>query len=227
MLTTSMLTRLWRTARYRQLIRRLVEGRPESVLALDHRLGGPTAAAALGLLRLGELNHASHPVSAELRDRLLLSQCRDGSWGQTSSEKSMLTALCLRGLAALPTGWRFTGLGMHVPVDRSAVPPQSAAVARGVGYLAASLEPDGGWHGDAFATGFVLLELGRLEAFCAAVPMAELMSRGRAWQAETDSEDVRLVWSLARRRCGKAQLQAGSAGRVDRRHQGLIFADVA
>lgn len=224
MLTSSMFTRLWRTARYRHLIRRLVEGRPEAALDLDKRIGGPTAAAALGLLWLGELNRARQPVAVEMRERLLMGQGRDGSWGDTSSEKAMLTAICVRGLAASPQAPAIVWLGMNIPTDREAASPQEAAVARGVRYLAASFDAEGGWAGDAFATGFVLLELGRMEGFRRSVPVDQVARLGRAWPPTASAEEVRLVWSLARRRCGAGITTAPR--RPDRREP-LIFAEVA
>ena len=188
MLTISMLGRLWRTARYRQIVRQVCEGRPEGCLSLDDRLGGPTGAAALALLRLGELNQFRLPLAAELRERVLMSQAGDGGWGTTSSGKAMLTALCVRSLGDVS---RATASAME---ERN-----GAAVRRGMDWLAGSVNR---WGEDPFECGFVLLELGRNEAFRRRLPIAKLMHRGRLWQAQTREEDVRLVWSRCRLRCG-------------------------
>jgi len=233
MLTLARIGRLWRNARYRQLMRDILAGRPEAGLQLDERLGGPLAAAALSLLRLAELNQAGSPAAAplatEMRQRILLSQNADGSWGD-EDHRSVLTALCVRALAALsqPSTPVAFGMTLHLGDRRRGDRALSAAADRGVAWLAGAQEPSGGWGDDALATGFILLQLGRHVGFNARARLEAAMSfveeRAR-WRGQPPQ--VAQLWSRVRMRCS-ARLRLASAGHGrPARTQRIFFADVA
>ncbi len=228
MLSPSMLLRLWQTARYRQLMRKLLEGRVEAGLRVDERLGGPLAAGAVALLRLGELNQAHLPIATELRQRLLLSQNRDGSWGDSLPERAMLTALCIRGLHAVagqrvdhaaPYGLRWIPLdvqGRGISIER--------AIRHGLRHLGHAQERYGGWAGDLFATGFVLLELARVPGFRESVRVAEALELLDAAEGGLDTE-TSLLFSRVEQRFGRRLRLAGRSaprGLLARREVSLL-----
>ena len=214
MLTPTKLDNLWRDSRYRRVVREVLAGRPENDLPLADRLGGATAAAALTLLRLGELNQTALPLADDLRKRLLIAQNRDGSFGD-GPDRPVLTALCVRAFAALPHAtvptprmtFGLTGFGGDVRGGDVAV---SAAVEKGIAYLAEVQHPDGGWGEPpavAFDTGFVLLQLGRLDGFRRAVRLGDALALGRRTRGNVA---VKSVWSHLQKRCGRT-LDAAAA----------------
>ena len=234
MLTPHKLERLWRDNLHRRIMREVLAGRPEAGFGLDERLGGWLAAAALTLLRLGELNQTGQPLADDLRKRLLIAKNADGSFGD-GRDKPILTALCVRALAALPHGpatprmsFGLTGFGGDVRGGDRAV---AAAVDAGVAYLADSQHPDGGWGvgGDAatvaFDTGFVLLQLGRLDVFRQSVRVDDALQvplRTRLADAAS-----RAVWSLQHLRGGRTLEVAARPRPPVRAPQPFIFAEVA
>lgn len=248
MLTSVRLSRLWQTARYRRLMRDVLAGRPEGGLRLDERLGGPLAAAALGLLRMAELNQAGLPLAREMADRLLMCQNRDGSFGDAPADRPPLTALCARALGCLdearpgrfvmPVGFGLSGFGADQP-KRDSRP--ASAVARAIAWLGASQHVDGGWGNesvgegegaDAFATGFVLLQLGRLDAFRRQVRIDRALEVGRRVARDRSAcAETKLVWSRLRPRCGRALTLVGTAQAASearrRRAEEFAFAEVA
>ena len=233
MLTPHKLERLWRDNRHRHIMREVLAGRPEADLGLDERLGGWLAAAALTLLRLGELNQMGLPLADDLRKRLLIAKNADGGFGD-GRDKPVLTALCVRALAALPCAPTPTprmtlgliGFGGDVRGGDLAV---AAAVDAGVAYLADAQHPDGGW-GDAqsvaFDTGFVLLQLGRLDLFRKAVRVDDALQLGRRGRPADAAS--RAVWSLQHLRGGRTLEVAAAMPRpVPRPPEPFIFAEVA
>src|SRR3954462_14352955 len=93
MITVRQIQRLWDEKRYDRLITELLVARVESAVPVKSRLTGSTAAAALGLIRMEELNQAHHLLSQTLLRCILASQGNDGGWNDP-----MLCALCLRAL---------------------------------------------------------------------------------------------------------------------------------
>lgn len=242
MLTHPLLGRLWRTARYRQLMRELLAGRPEADLQLGQRIGGPLAAAALGLLRLGELRQAALPIARELREHVLLCQRRDGGWSE-GQPTPLLTALCLRGLASVegsgansPARMSFVSAPalrvMRFDADRDGCGTGDVrlpkAIQRGIDFLAAAQSPDGGW-GDAFVTGFVLLQLGRMRSFRDAVCISDALGVRRAWPAARVPAEAHVVWSRVEMRCGRLLRRAALHERpaLAKTRYEPLFAEVA
>lgn len=223
-------------------MRELLAGRPEAGLQLEHRLGGPLAAAALGLLRLGELRQAALPIARELREHVLLCQRRDGSWGE-AQHAPMLTALCLRGLASVTAAHansssegmlaRARELGvMRGHADRAdrgeGDLPLRRAIERGIDFLAAAQSPGGGW-GDAFASGFVLLQLGRMRSFREGVSISDALGVARAWRGAGASAQAQVVWRRVEMRCGRLLRRAavGEESALGRSRFEPLFAEVA
>ncbi len=241
MLTNAKLQRLWQGGRYRALIRELCAGRPEGQLELDKHVGptSPTAAAALGLMRLIELNQSMHPLAAGWADRLLWEQNADGSWrvatadGGDADATFIVTALAIRALASPSRGM---GLGMvTIGPDRPAGGgglggggrrigqsplAWSQAVARGLDFLAKRQTVGGGWGQQAgFTTGVVLLQLGRLAAFTDRVRIGDALSIGPGAtglvgaHVEADGA-TRLAWRNVQLRCGAALAAKASGSRA-------------
>ena len=215
MLTNSKLTRLWNQSRYRALIREICDGRPEARLELDQRCGGPVAAAALGMLRLAELNQTHLPLASLLAERVLWSQNRDGSWGGPGDNVPLVTALAVRAIAAKPSRAVDVGRIAGVDLDRPAGEPKRlaaspeawrAAVDRGLAHLASTQAE---WQRDPFTTAFVLLQLGRqpgfLEMICVADVLAAEPTGGR--KQEPDAA-TRWAWRNVHLRVGPALLAA-------------------
>ncbi len=92
MLTTAKHRRLWQTGLYRALIRDLVTGRAEARLDLDVRLPGKVTAAALGLIRLRELDQGGNPLAKEALETLIWSQHRDGSIQEPGDDPDAVAA---------------------------------------------------------------------------------------------------------------------------------------
>lgn len=232
MLTTAKLSRLWKQAQYRALVREVCDGRPEARLELDSRCGGPTAAAALGLMRLVELNQSHLPLAAEFASRLLWTQNRDGSWGGAENEPTALvTALAVRALASKPGESRVTiGRIPGVGIDRPAPPTTTAtaatprsgrlsdsvaawstAVTRGNDFLIAS-QPT--WGADPFTVGFVLLQVGRVPPFLERANVAALLAaEPRASRRSEPDAATRFAWRHVHLRVGPALITARATAR--------------
>jgi hypothetical protein len=182
MTTVRHLEKLWNSKTYERLVRELLNGRPENSLRLASELTTPLAAAALALIRLDELDQSHVPLAGKLLRTILLSQDADGGWTDP-----MTTALCLRALLAN------RGHGLSIE--------------RGFSYLANLQKPEGIWPrepirrlpADAFASAFVLYQLGSVDRFRAAVRFANAIAWFDAHGPAQDPESRRL-WDHARLR---------------------------
>ncbi len=179
MLTTLKIRRLWQLGRYRALIRELTAGRPEGRLGLDETVGGPVVAAAVGLVRLRELNQTGG-VAEEMRQRLLWTQTRDGSWGEagdTDDNWFIKTALAVRALHGL-----------------------DAAAAGGLAFLRRR-QGRAGWGSASATTAVVLLEAGRLPD--AEFRLADAMLEEPTTGVSEPDAVTRWAWKHAKLRCGR------------------------
>src|SRR5262245_45299357 len=118
MQTVRQIERHWTGGAYSRLFRELVANRPEAAFQIDLEPAGGVAAAAMGVIRLEELNQSHVPLYSKLIRALVASQDRDGGWGDAA-----LTALCLR---ALMLGRRSGG----------------ESIQRGLAYLTGLQKPD-------------------------------------------------------------------------------------
>ena len=185
MMTTRHIERLFSDHQHRKLYRDLIVGRPEATFALEPVLARVVPIAALGMIRLDELGQNTCAVYRRLLSVVLTAQQVDGGWGDP-----MVTAICVRALLC--------GGG------------SGAAVARGLAYLAALQQPRGSWPreplrrmpSDAFASAFILLQLGDRAPFRQAVRFDDAV----AWFADNENlrqcdADARRLWSHAALRC--------------------------
>lgn len=149
MLTIRQVERLWNLKAYKRLIDELSAGRAEAVGGIRQLLDGASAAAALTVIRMTELNQSYQPHVGKMVRFLLAAQDREGSFGD-----AVCTALAVRALA--------TGRGA------------GAAMEAGLRYLDRLQRDDGEWprepfrrfEGDPAVTAFVMLQLveSRLDA---------------------------------------------------------------
>jgi hypothetical protein len=201
MITIRHIERLFDDHQHRRLYRELIGGRPEATFALEPVLARAVPLAALGMIRLDELSQSHTALYRRLLNVVLTAQQADGGWIDP-----MTTALCLRAL--LSGGGR-----------------GGAAVERGLRYLSALQQPRGTWPKeplrrmplDAFATAFILMQLGDRDPFRRAVHFDDAVSWFAAEQKTLDPETRRL-WSHAAVRCRHAADHAAlgtlySAGR--------------
>jgi hypothetical protein len=187
MITIRHLERLFDDHQHRRLYRELIAGRPEATFALEPVLARAVPIAALGMIRLDELSQSHTALYRRLLNVVLTAQQPDGGWTDP-----MTTALCVRGLLA--------GGGRG-----------GAAVERGLAYLAALQQPRGTWPReplrrmplDAFATAFILMQLGDREPFRRAVHFDDATSWFAAAHQSLDAE-ARRLWSHAAVRCRHA-----------------------
>src|SRR6476661_2236914 len=93
MITLHRIDRLFSEHQHPRLYRELVAARPEAFLGLDQTLARVAPIAALGIIRLDELNQSHTPTYRRLLNVLLTSQKADGGWGDC-----VTTALALRAL---------------------------------------------------------------------------------------------------------------------------------
>ena len=181
MLTTLKLRRLWTAGRYRALIRDLTAGRPEARLELDATVGGPTVAAALGLIRLVELGQARMPLAGELAARLRWGQRRDGSWGDAGDDGDAVlikTALASRALDG------------H----------DAEAFARGISFLSAA-QGVTGWGTCSATTAVVLMQVARLAG--GSLRIGDALSAEPTCGGATEADArTRWAWKHARLRIG-------------------------
>src|SRR5438093_803532 len=106
MITLRHIERLWDGRSYDTLIGELLAARAEDSPRLRTLLSGSLPAAALGLIRLDELNQAHAPIAPKFIRRILASQNADGGW-----DDPLLTALCIRALQ--------TARGQGAAIDRA------------------------------------------------------------------------------------------------------------
>jgi len=142
MLTTKQTERLWHLKAFERLTDELCAGRAEAVGGIRQLLRGPLVAAALTVIRMGELNQSHQPFVSQMVKFLIASQQSDGGFGDAAT-----TALVVRALAS----------------DRGAGP----ALEAGLTFLDHLQRDDGEWPkvplkrlpGDPAVTAFVLLQL--------------------------------------------------------------------
>ena len=201
MITIRHIERLFDDHQHRRLYRELIGGRPEATFALEPVLARAVPLAALGMIRLDELSQSHTALYRRLLNVVLTAQQADGGWTDP-----MTTALCLRAL--------LSGGGQG-----------GAAVERGLRYLASLQQPKGTWPReplrrmplDAFASAFILMQLGDREPFRRAVHFDDACAWFATEQKSLDPETRRL-WSHAAVRCRHAAERDGlgslySAGR--------------
>lgn len=180
MLTVRHMEKRWQAKQYSRLLDELISPRVESLLSGELAATATLAAAALGLVRLEEMDQSHTAICPRLIRTILAHQQADGGWGDVS-----ISALCLRALC-LNQG-------------------NGESVQRGMGYLATLQQPEGIWPkiplrrmpADALVSAFTLLELGDNEQFRAAVQFDSAVS----WfeMHEPMLEDAaRTLWSHAR-----------------------------
>ena len=201
MITIRHIERLFDDHQHRRLFRELIAGRPEATFALEPVLARPVPIAALGMMRLDELSQSHTALYRRLLNVVLTARQGDGGWTDP-----MTTALCVRAL--------LSGGGKG-----------GAAVERGLRYLAALQQPKGTWPReplrrmplDAFATAFILMQLGDRDPFRRAVHFDDATAWFTIEHKSLDPETRRL-WSHAAVRCRHAADHAAlgtlySAGR--------------
>ena len=148
MVTVRQIERLWNAKSYRRLAMELLSARTEGAYRLESELGTSSGAAALGVIRLDELEQSHHPLNRKLLNVILLAQEADGGWGDP-----LRTALCLRALLCARG--------------------EGNAVERGMRYLAAMQKAEGVWPrepirrmpADGFVSAFVMFELASAPRF--------------------------------------------------------------
>jgi hypothetical protein len=185
MITIRHIERLFSDHQHRRLYRELISGRPEATFALEPVLARVVPIAALGIIRLDELSQSASALYRRLLNVVLTAQQSDGGWGEP-----MVTAVCIRALLC--------GGG------------DGSAVLRGLAYLANLQQPKGSWPreplrrmpSDAFASAFILMQLGDRKPFRRAVRFDDAI----AWFAEGETarqfdSETRRLWSHAALRC--------------------------
>src|SRR5205823_1912582 len=95
MITVRQIERLWNAKAYPRLLQELISVRPEGALRISADVDTRSAAAAMALLRLDELNQSHTPMYSTLLKALIAYQQLDGSWTDL-----LTTSLCLRALLA-------------------------------------------------------------------------------------------------------------------------------
>src|SRR4051812_12048140 len=120
MQTVRQIQRLWDAKQYPRLARELMAARPEASLRAEAELARSNPVAAMGIIRLDELNQTHVKLCRQLLNNVLLGQESDGGWGD-----AMTTALCVRALRCCD------GHG--------------EAVERGLKYLASLQKSEGIW----------------------------------------------------------------------------------
>jgi hypothetical protein len=184
MQTVRHIERLWNARQYTKLFGELIANRPESIFRLE--LGTPTStlAAAMGVIRLDELNQAHVPLYSTFIRALVASQEKDGGWGDAT-----ITTLCLRAL--------MLGKGTGESIDQ------------GLRYLGDLQKSDALWPkipfrrmpGDACVSAFVLHQLADDERFRAAVRFDDAVNWFEAHEKTLEPE-ARRLWDRAKLRCG-------------------------
>lgn len=183
MQTVRQIERLWTGRNYSRLFRELLANRPEASLRLEIDSPGSTVSAALGIIRLDELNQSHVPLFSTFVRAVIAAQDNDGGWGDVT-----VTTLCLRALLI----GKDTG---------------GEAIARGFKYLSDLQKADGLWPkiplrrmpGDQVVSAFVLYQLGDEPRFRSAVRFDDAISWFKSHQNNLDFE-ARKTWDRASRR---------------------------
>ncbi|CAN5515441.1 hypothetical protein BH09PLA1_BH09PLA1_32350 [soil metagenome] len=191
MITVRFVQRLWDGRNYDRLIAELLAARVESSPRIASRLTGSTAAAALGLIRLDELNQSHTPIAQTMLRCVIASQTTDGGWNDP-----LLCALCLRAL--------LTARG------------QGLAIQRGLAWLAAMQRPEGIWPaepfrrmpGDALVSAFILMQLAGNEQFRQTVRFDEACMWFEAHTDELEGEIVKIWHHASLRAAGRRHANA-------------------
>jgi hypothetical protein len=183
MMTIRQIERMWGAKSYERLFRELIAARPEGTLRAQMQLAQPTATAAMGVVRLYELNQEHTAVYATLLRAVLAAQQPDGGWGDP-----MTSSLCLRALL----------LGQGA----------GAAVQRGLAYLAGLQKAEGIWPNvpirrmpaDPYVSAFILYQLAEHAEFRSAVRFLDAVNWFEQNEAALDGES-RTLWDRASVRC--------------------------
>jgi hypothetical protein len=194
MITLHRIDRLFSEHQHPRLYRELVAARPEAFLGLESTLSRVAPIAALGIIRLDELNQSHTSTYRRLLNVLLTSQQPTGGWGD-----AMTTALAVRAL--LCAGG------------------QDQAVARGLGFLAGvqtdeglwPIEPARGEGGNALVSAFVLMQLGDRAEFRQSVRFGAALAWFTTNRRVLDPATRRL-WNHAAVRCCAAAGRDRAAG---------------
>jgi hypothetical protein len=184
MTTVRQIERLWTSKSYGRLFRSLLAGRPETSPRLEMELGRSIPAAALAMIRLDELSQSYVRLYTGLLQTVLSDQHSDGGWGDP-----MTTALCVRALMC----------------DRG----HGSSIDRGLQYLANMQKTEGIWPNvpirrmpaDAFASAFVLHQLGDKPQFRNAIRFSDALNWFESNESSLDTE-TRKLWDRASVRCG-------------------------
>jgi hypothetical protein len=189
MITVRQIERDWNARNYEKLFRELTAARPEAKFCFDFEGGRAAPAAAMGIIRLAELNQSFVPLYAKLVRAVLACQdARDGGWGDV-----VVTALCLRAL--------LSDKGHGVAVDR------------GMAYLADLQKPEGIWPAvpvrrlpeDPYTSAFLLSQLGDQPRFREAVRFDDAVGWFERHTAHCD-EETRAIWERASLRCASRRI---------------------
>ncbi len=182
MMTVRQIERNWDAKTYDRLLGDLLTARPESGFRLGLDSTRPVCPAALGVIRLDELDQSHAKIYPKLVKTILLAQEADGGWGDL-----VTTALCLRAL--------FCGQGHGVAVER------------GLKYLADLLKTEGIWpnipirrlSADPYISAVILYELADQKAFRSAVRLGDAIEwfTGNESHLDTPTRDL---WHRARTR---------------------------
>ena len=138
MITLRHIDRLFSEQKHPKLYAELTAGRPEADASLESTLSRAVPVAALGAIRLEELNQSSTPLYHRLINVILTSQRPDGGWSDPAT-----TALCDRALI---------------------VSPHQDRAACGLANLASTQSSHGCWL-DPTTTAFILLQLTEFPEF--------------------------------------------------------------
>ncbi len=184
MTTTRQIEKLFASRMYQKLLHQLMAVRPESSIRLEMALGHAIPTAAMGIIRLDELNQGHSPIFSQLVRLLLGAQDADGGWGDP-----LVTALCLRALMC-----------NH---------GEGAAIDRGLAHLASLQRTEGLWplvpirrtSADAFVSAFILFQLADDHRFAKVAQLNHAAIWFKEHVHELDTETTRL-WRAAAIRMG-------------------------
>jgi hypothetical protein len=182
MQTVRHIQRLWDARKHQQLLHLLIGNRPENSVRLEPA-STCIPAAAMGAIRLDELNQSHVPLYTTFVKTLVATQEKDGGWGDP-----MTTALCLRALMA--------GKGAGLAIERGLV------------YLANLQKTEGIWPKipirrtpvEPLGSAFVLYQLGEDARFRAAVRFEDAVNWFETHESTLDAE-IRRLWDRASLRC--------------------------
>jgi hypothetical protein len=188
MITVRQVERLWNARAYPRLLQELMSVRPEGALRISADVETRSAAAAIALIRLEELNQSHNEMYSTLIKALIAYQQLDGSWTDP-----LTTALCLRALLA--------GHGSGPSVDA------------GLSYLASLQKEEGIWPNepirrmpaDAYVSVFILYQLSAYEAFRSATRFDDALRWFERNEATLDFP-TRQLWQSVRIRCPRHRI---------------------